>query len=161
MSHTSHIALALASAVALGSGAARPTLTPLFMTTARGAFDVKVIPQPAGDSAGGPWGHFVLDKKYHGGLEGTAKGLMLASGDPSSGNAALVAFEQVSGTLAGRHGIFVLVHKGTIANGETNYHVSVVPGSGTGELAGLSGELTIINDKGKHSYVLEYSLPGK
>ena len=48
--------------------------------------------------------------------------------------------------------------KGDSASGEMS--IVVVKGSGTGELAGLAGELTIIIDSaGKHSYVFEYTLP--
>jgi hypothetical protein len=37
--------------------------------------------------------------------------------------------------------------------------VVVVPGSGTGELTGISGTFTINIDDGRHSYDLEYSIP--
>jgi hypothetical protein len=37
--------------------------------------------------------------------------------------------------------------------------VDVLPGSGTAELAGLTGELTIANDDGEHTYTFEYQLP--
>jgi hypothetical protein len=38
--------------------------------------------------------------------------------------------------------------------------ITVVPDSGTGQLAGISGKMTIkIADGGKHSYDFEYTLP--
>jgi hypothetical protein len=37
--------------------------------------------------------------------------------------------------------------------------VVVVPGSGTGELKGISGTFVITIAEGKHSYDLEYELP--
>ena len=40
--------------------------------------------------------------------------------------------------------------------GEAALTVTIVPDSGTGELAGISGTLEIDNDEEKHSYVLEY-----
>jgi len=36
--------------------------------------------------------------------------------------------------------------------------VSVVPDSGTGQLDGLAGKLTIVAADGKHSYEFEYTL---
>ena len=40
--------------------------------------------------------------------------------------------------------------------GEAALTVTIVPDSGTGELAGISGTLRIDNDEGRHTYVLEY-----
>jgi Protein of unknown function (DUF3224) len=88
---------------------------------------------------------------------------MLSSYTESTGWMAYAAVEQMTGKLGGRSGSFYLAHratmrKGDAASGEMN--VEVVKGSGTGELAGLSGQLTILIDgSGSHSYVLEYELP--
>jgi len=38
--------------------------------------------------------------------------------------------------------------------------ISVAPDSGTGELVGLAGTMTITIEDGKHSYALDYTLPG-
>jgi hypothetical protein len=69
-----------------------------------------------------------------------------------------VAIERVSGTLHGRSGTFVLQHSGTMTRGAPQLTITVVPDSGTGELAGLAGRMTIIIAGGKHSYDLEYTL---
>ena len=53
----------------------------------------------------------------------------------------------------------MLQHSGTMNRGTPQLSVSVVPDSGTGELAGLTGKMDIIIDAGKHSYKFEYSLP--
>ncbi len=37
--------------------------------------------------------------------------------------------------------------------------VTVVPGTGTGQLAGIAGTMTIIITNGKHTYDFEYTLP--
>jgi hypothetical protein len=66
--------------------------------------------------------------------------------------------ERVSGTLGGRSGTFVLQHTGTLTRGEQQLSVTVVPDSGTGQLAGLTGKMGIIIADGKHSYDLEYTL---
>lgn len=100
-----------------------------------------------------------LDKQFHGDLEATSKGEMLASGNPTKGAGGYVAMERVSGSLHGRNGTFVLQHEGTMSKDSYHMQVSVVPDSGTDQLAGLSGSMTIIIKDGKHSYDLTYTLP--
>ena len=142
------------------SAAPLPVQKGAAMTThARGSFDVKVTPQPQDDPAGGPFGRLFLDKTFHGDLDATSKGQMLASGTGADGSGAYVALELVSGTLAGRRGTFVLQHNGTMQKNVPTLSVRVVPDSGTEQLAGLSGTMTIVIEGGKHSYDLEYSLP--
>ena len=129
--------------------------------TARGTFDVKVIPQAADDSAAGPFSRLFLDKQFHGDLEAGSKGQMLGAMSAVEGSGGYVALELVSGTLNGKKGTFVLQHNGTMAKNIPTMHVSVVPDSGTGELTGLAGTMTIIIEGGKHSYVFEYTLGGR
>jgi hypothetical protein len=124
---------------------------------ARGAFDVKTIPQPA-DEEGVAIGRLLLDKQFHGDLEATSKGQMLAVRTGVANSAGYVAMEQVTGTLLGRTGSFVLQHSGTMNRGEQELLITVVPDSGTGELAGLMGTMMIIIEGGKHSYDFEYSI---
>jgi uncharacterized protein DUF3224 len=66
---------------------------------------------------------------------------------------------RVNGTLKGRAGSFTLQHSGTISNGVQQLLIIVVPGSGTGQLEGISGKMTINIAGGMHSYDLEYALP--
>jgi hypothetical protein len=126
---------------------------------ARGTFDVKTIPQPA-DDEGVAIGRLLLDKQFHGDLDATSRGQMLAvrTGVPNS--AGYVAMEQVSGTLLGRTGTFALQHTGTMNRGEQELLITVVPDSGTGELAGLTGTMTIVIEGGKHEYDLAFSSGG-
>jgi len=126
---------------------------------ASGAFDVKAAPLASDFKADSNLGRMSLDKQYHGDLEATAKGEMLYAGGPAKGSGGYVAIEQVSGTLQGRSGSFVLQHSGTMTPEGTQLTVTVVPDSGTGQLAGLTGSLTIKIDHGQHSYEIEYSLP--
>ncbi|MGH7427284.1 MAG: DUF3224 domain-containing protein [Candidatus Methylomirabilaceae bacterium] len=128
--------------------------------TARGTFDVKVIPQAADDSAGGPFGRLFLDKQFHGDLEATSQGQMLAAGTAVEGSAGYVALELVSGTVNGRRGSFILQHIGSMSRGVPTMNVTVVPDSGTDQLTGLAGRMTIIIADGMHSYVLEYTVAG-
>ena len=122
---------------------------------ATGTFEVTVTPQPADDSA---VGRMSLDKQFSGDLVGTSKGIMLAMGTAVEGSAGYVAMEQVTGNLHGRSGSFALQHSGTMAHGAQQLSITVVPDSGTGELAGLSGQMAILISDGKHSYDFEYSL---
>jgi hypothetical protein len=127
---------------------------------AKGTFDVKVTPQPADDPAGGPFGRLFLDKQFHGDLDAGSIGQMLAWGTGAESSGAYVALERVSGALQGRRGSFILQHNGTMTKGAASMTVAVVPDSGTDELTGLAGKMTIIIAEGKHSYALEYTLDG-
>ncbi len=101
-----------------------------------------------------------MDKQFHGDLEATSKGQMLATTTDVKGSAGYVALERVSGTLQGRSGTFALQHNGTMTRGEPQLTITVVPDSGTGQLVGLAGTMTIaIAADGKHSYGFEYTLP--
>ncbi len=127
---------------------------------AKGNFDVKTTPQPADDAAAGPFGRLFLDKKFHGDLEAVSKGQMMGAQTETQGSGAYVALEQVTGTLAGKKGSFMLMHNGTMRKGgDFVLNVSVVPDSGTGELKGISGSMKIIIEGGKHMYEFTYSLP--
>ena len=125
-----------------------------------GAFDVKVIPQAAEEAGGAGLSRMLLDKQFHGALEATSRGQMLASGTGAAGTSGgYVALEVVTGTLEGRKGTFVLQHSATMNRGVPTQSITVVPDSGTGELAGLSGKMEIVIASGKHSYVFDYALP--
>lgn len=127
---------------------------------ASGPFDVKLTPMPPepGTEAAAI-GRMSLDKKFHGDLEATSLGQMLAIRSPVEGSAGYVAMERVTGTLHGRSGTFALQHSGTMTRGASHLTLTVVPDSGTGQLEGLSGSMKIIITGGKHSYELDYALP--
>jgi hypothetical protein len=124
-----------------------------------GLFEVKVT--PIDDKSVDPaLGRLMLDKQYHGDLEATGKGQMLTAGSAAKGAGGYVAIEKVTGTLNGRTGSFVLQHSGTMVNNVPQLTISIVPESGTGQLEGVAGKMTInIGPDGKHSYDLEYTLP--
>jgi hypothetical protein len=124
---------------------------------AHGTFTVNVqslTPAPAEGLS-----RFSIDKQIHGDLEATTKGEMLSGGDPKQGAAGYVAIEVVTGTLAGKHGSFALQHSATMDHGGFKMSVIVVPGSGTGELKGITGTFSIHIENGQHSYDFEYTLP--
>jgi hypothetical protein len=123
---------------------------------ATGTFDVKLKPQV--DESEPTVGRMSIDKEFHGDLEATSKGQMLAVQGDVKGSAGYVAMERVIGTLGGRTGSFALQHTGTMNRGVPEQSVTVVPDSGTGELVGLAGRMTIMIAGGKHSYEFEYTL---
>lgn len=127
---------------------------------ARGTFDVKLTPYPADSATGAAIGRMAIAKTFHGDLTGTSVGEMLASMSPVQGSAGYVAFERVTGTLAGKAGSFVLQHSGSMNRGAQSLTIAVVPDSGTGELVGLAGTMTIRITDGRHDYELEYTLDG-
>ncbi|HEX4574638.1 MAG TPA: DUF3224 domain-containing protein [Gemmatimonadales bacterium] len=131
------------------------------MTThATGTFDVTLTPQgPPEQSEGIAVGRMTVDKQFHGDLEGTSKVQMLTAAADSTGAGAYVAIERVTGTLHGRRGSFVLMHSGTRTPDGQHLTVTVAPGLGTGQLAGLAGTMTISVVDKQHRYALDYTLP--
>ena len=104
------------------------------------------------------FGHQSLSKTFTGGLEATSKGEMLSVFTPVVGSAGYVALEQVTGSLEGRQGSFVLQHFGTMNQFTDRLVLEVVPDSGTGDLAGLFGQMTFSLESDRHCYEFEYGL---
>ena len=126
---------------------------------AAGAFDVKVTPQKPDTqiARAASLSRLTIDKRFHGDLEGISKGEMLATQTDTPGSAGYVALERVTGTLKGRNGSFVLQHSATMHRGKPVSSITVVPDSGTGELRGLSGKMTItVASDGGHSYEFDF-----
>jgi hypothetical protein len=130
-------------------------------SNASGTFQVKLTPQSPDDKApGSTLGRFSIDKHFVGDLEATSQGQMLSASSDVEGSAGYVAIERVTGTLHGRRGSFVLQHTGTMSKKDGfQLSVTVVPDTGSGELLGLAGRMTIRIIDGKHLYEFEYSLP--
>ena len=124
---------------------------------ASGTFEVKMTPQDD-KSDDKTMGRMTIAKQWHGDLEGTSTGQMLSGGDFSTGSAGYVAMEKFSGTVKGRKGNFILQHSATMTKGEGQLTITVVPDSGTDELAGISGKLAIKIENGKHFYDFEYGI---
>jgi Protein of unknown function (DUF3224) len=125
---------------------------------ATGTFTVDVRPLTPPPAEG--LARFSINKQIHGDLEATSKGEMFSGGDPKQGAAGYVAIEVVTGVLNGRKGSFALQHTATMDQSGPKMSVIIVPGSGTDELKGISGTLEIRNANGRHSWDLEYALPG-
>lgn len=126
---------------------------------ARGTFQIKLMPQEPHDGVNDPrLSRLVLDKTFSGDLEDTSDGQMLGCRTPVEGSMGYVAIERVTATLHGRRGTFVLQHSSTMNRGAAAQSITVVPDSGTDELEGLSGSLTIDIRDGQHFYHFEYEL---
>lgn len=129
---------------------------------AQGSFEVKIAPLPADEAiAATSIARYSLDKTYRGDLEGVSAGEMMGAGNVAAGRAGYVAVEEFSGTLHGKRGSFALQHSSIMYDGQFEMNIRVAPGSGTGELEGIAGSLTIIIAGGKHSYTFDYTLPGE
>ena len=79
-----------------------------------------------------------VKKSFHGELSGTGN-LVYVMAHLDTGHASFTGFEKVVGSLGGRTGSFVLRHTGSYDGERATAEYEVVPGSGTGDLAGVSG----------------------
>lgn len=127
---------------------------------AKGSFTVEMKPQSEPNVAEGvSLGRMSLDKRFEGDLVATGRGEMLTALTSVKGSAGYVAMERVAGTLHGRSGSFTFQHTGTMNRGAQQLSITVVPDSGAGSLAGISGTFKLNIVEGKHFYEFEYSLP--
>ena len=127
------------------------------MLTARGPLDVNIEAEPPFlEQDGLKLNHNVVRKEFSGDMVGTSEAQMIAAYTGTPGSAGYVAIEHFTGSVDGKSGSFVLQHSGVMNKGDAQLTVTIVPDSGAGELAGISGTLEIDNDEGQHSYVLDY-----
>jgi hypothetical protein len=125
---------------------------------ANGTFEVTLKPlEPYNTEEGALLGRMSLDKIFHGDLEAVGKGEMLTAMTDIQNSAGYVAVERITGTLNGRKGTFAVLHRGIMTRGAPELIITVVPDSGTDELTGLSGTMTITITEGKHIYDFEYT----
>jgi hypothetical protein len=130
------------------------------MKRATGSFEVTLQPLSNTDASSNPLlGRMLLTKTFSGDLAAEARGQMLSAGTSTRGSACYVAIDHVTGELGGRKGSFLLQHTGVMNRGEPSLSIIVVPDSGTDELAGLSGTLSINIVDGRHFYDFIYSIP--
>ena len=154
-----HAALAIVG-LCVAVAAANPMKREPGMLRATGSFDVTLKPLDAYAKSDSPLlGRMSIDKQYHGDLEATARGEMLTGMTAVKESGVYVAVERVSGTLGVKRGTFIMHHTGVMERGaQPHLAITIVNDSGTDELAGISGTMTIDIKDGKHFYTLEYSL---
>lgn len=119
-----------------------------------GSFDITLSPQNE-DAA--PAGRMLINKHYSGGMQGTGVGQMISK-RTAGGAAVYSAIEEFNGTIAGKQGGFTLFHTGFMSATKQTLDITIVEGSGSGELSGISGNLTIKQENGQHYYELDYQL---
>ena len=126
-------------------------------THAKGPFDVTITPQET--AADASVARMLLYKEFHGDLDAIAHGEMMAAHEPLTGAGVYVALDRVTGTLHGKSGSFLMAHRG-IANADgQQLDIVIVPGSGTGQLTGITGSVGIEIEEKKHFYTIDYTLP--
>jgi hypothetical protein len=131
----------------------------MITTCAKGSFEVQATPHPPYDESDGiSLGRMTFQKQFAGDLEATSVVEMMAARTPVATSAGYVALERVRGWLHGREGGFVLQHSATMNRGASTLALSVVPDSGTGELAGIAGDMRIEIIERKHFYAFDYTL---
>lgn len=100
----------------------------------------------------------LVSKTFSGDLEAQSKVEML-SVRAEPGGAGYVASERIVGRLHGKSGRLALLHIGTMQGTTPWARWPIVPGSGGGELSGISGEARIeIDSDGAHTLYLDYEL---
>jgi hypothetical protein len=115
-------------------------------------------PLELGDAGPVAFGRVRLRKTFSGALSGTSVVAMTSAAVDGS-PVGYAAVELVTGTLDGRTGSFVLQHTGVVDEGAPSPSGVVLPGTGTGELAGLRGRMTIEHDESGAVLHLDYELP--
>jgi hypothetical protein len=124
---------------------------------AKGSFDVNITPQESAPDA--PVARMRLYKEFHGDLEAVAHGEMTAAHEPLTGAGVYVAIDRVTGTLHGKSGSFLIAHRGIRNVDGQELSIVIVPGSGTGQLTGITGSVGIEILEKKHFYTMDYELP--
>jgi len=125
---------------------------------AKGTFEVQMTAEPPFEVVDGvSLSRAQFDKQFSGPLSATGRVHMLAARTPRADSAGYGAVERISGALDGRRGSFVVLHTGIADRGARSLTVIVVPDSGTGDLQGLSGRMTIEITNGQHYYEFDYT----
>lgn len=125
-----------------------------------GTFKVKMQPLEAAFTGqdGITVARMSLDKIYAGKLSAHSQGEMFSAVTQTQGSAGYVALEQVTGSLSGKQGSFVLQHSGIMNQGDASLTLQVIPDSGSGELKGLIGNMVIRIEDGVHCYDFKYEI---
>lgn len=121
---------------------------------AKGTFEVNLTPQQDEET---PAGRMTIDKTFSGEMKGTGKGQMISK-RLENGTAVYFAIEEFEGTINGKGGAFTFMHKGAMSKESQSLEITILDGSGSGELKTISGSMSIVQDGGAHSYEFQYEL---
>lgn len=135
------------------------------MRSAKGTF---VIDDWAGTPVDSPEGHpmstAIVRKAFSGDIVGASVAHLVLAQTPVEGSAAYVGLERLDVRIDGRSGTFLLLHDAVSVKGKAVGTWTIVPDSGTGELAGITGTADIQNTADNtgdpvHGFSLGYDLP--
>lgn len=128
---------------------------------AAGRFETSHHPLPALlEEPGATLGLMRVDKAFTGELVGKSSVWMSyhrSETDPAC--ATYVALERIQARIGERSGSFVVAHLGLRGPGLESLELPIAAGSGTGDLAGISGRMEIVVSEGEHAYRLNAQLP--
>ena len=99
-----------------------------------------------------------VSQAYQGAISGEGFVEFLMS-HAANGTASFVGMELVQGDVNGKSGSFVIQHVGTYDSGGARSAWSIVPGSGTGELTGISGKGNYVATSKSVPVFFSYDLP--
>jgi hypothetical protein len=113
--------------------------------------------EPYGEMEGTELSRVHISRTFTGDLDGESTAELLIA--KAEGGGGYIGHDRISGTLAGKSGGFVFQHSGLMSPDGVSNTGTIVPGTGTGELAGITGEGTMLaDDEGNHTLTLEYRL---
>ena len=122
--------------------------------SATGDLEVDLTPQADAEA---PAGRMILNKTYRGEMTGSGIGQMISK-RTENGTAVYYAIEEFSGSVDGRSGAFTLVHQGSMSKDAQSLEITVLEGSGSGELVTITGSMLITQDANGHRYDFRYEL---
>ena len=122
--------------------------------SANGTFEVDLTPQ---EDEGSPAGRMLIKKTYQGDMKGSGTGQMISK-RTQNGAAVYYAIEEFSGSVKGKTGGFTLVHSGHMSKDSQSLEITILEGSGSGELQDITGSMLIVQDANGHRYELTFEL---
>lgn len=130
-------------------------------TTARSDFAIEDwVEEPIDKGPGATIAWVTVTKAFTGEIVGSSTAHLLTGVTEVDGSAGYVGMERMAVSLAGREGTFLLQHSAGMRDGSEHLDLTIIPDSGTDELAGITGTGQIdIGPGGEHSLTLTYELP--
>lgn len=116
-------------------------------------------PPPAEIATALPVGVAVIEKRFDGEISGRSTTIFTAAFDQATGVGTYVAMESFDGTIGGRMGTFSFTHGPAVSTDDArDVPLLVVPSSGTGELASITGTGGLRVVESVHEIWLDYEL---
>jgi hypothetical protein len=120
--------------------------------------EISIEGSGSGEAADAPkLSRAIVTNVFKGDFEATSRSELLMCGR-TDGTGGYTAQERIEGSIGGRSGSFTLHHGATrVGTGETRFGY-IVPGSGTGDLRGITGQATYHQDGQSATLTLDYDL---